>query len=171
MHANAVAWAGLARWNGNALTGESGWLRRYLATRAPEHADACGGLTRMRLLAVATGAIGAVALTACSAMPIGSPRNIPQLDMTFTQSVPASDSVSREEAIDALRAKGVTIPRPPEVVQYGTATCDAEAACFISGETSRDVWLLKWEASAGREWGTYVVDAHTGDVLGGFGGP
>lgn len=128
-------------------------------------------MTKVRVLAMATGAIGALALTACSAIPIGSPRNIPQLDMTFTQSAPASDGVSREEAIDALRAKGVVIPRPPEVVQYGTATCYAEAACFISGETSRDAWLLKWEASAGREWGTYVVDAQTGEVLGGFGGP
>ncbi len=74
----------------------------------------------------------------------------------------------------ALRAKGVAIPRPPDEMANGKASCTTDEQCFGLGlgPGPKSVWLLEWTRDhPAAEWGQFVVDAMTGEVLYGRGGP
>ena len=95
------------------------------------------------------------------------------MDATFLASEGEPDGVSAEQAVDAVRYAGFAVDRPPERVQFGTATCRRQAACLGIGPetyTSAQAWLIEWSPRAGGASATFVVDAVTGEILAGFGG-
>lgn len=141
--------------------------------RAPGVHSGAEGAERMRRVVPARLALHGVAfvLTACGAIPVESPRTIAQLDTTFVASLPAPDSVSREQAIEAVRDKGVLIARPPDYAEFGTATCIEARPCLGDGKTARAVWLIEWETTTGPQSGIFFVDGDSGEVLAGFGNP
>ena len=92
--------------------------------------------------------------------------------MTFTAPVPEPGAMTGEEAVDAARDRGADFPRTPDVVEFGTAACAGIGGC--SGqvlERPRSVWLVEWLPSGGRQWGSFLVDPQTGEVLTGIEGP
>jgi hypothetical protein len=91
--------------------------------------------------------------------------------MTFTPSLPAPGSISREQAIEAAIEGGLVIDRPPDSAEFGTAMCEADDECLGRGVSPRPVWLLVWKPRRATGSGTWVVDGRSGEVLAGFGGP
>ena len=135
--------------------------------------------TTMRHSGAATGAVAVffvVALAGCSALMPAAPQTIPLLeDVTFVASDSEPDGVSAEEAVDIVRDTGVDIARPPDRVEFGTATCIQGASCLGIGPetyTTAEVWLVVWApGDAGSELATFLVDSVSGDILRGVGGP
>jgi hypothetical protein len=114
----------------------------------------------------------AIVLSACTSVFPASPRIVNELNVTFTASLPEPGAMTREQAIEAARDGGVDVPRTPDVVEFGTAACAGIGGC--SGqvfETPKSVWLIEWLPSGDRQWGSYLLDSRTGEILTGIEGP
>jgi hypothetical protein len=114
----------------------------------------------------------AIVLSACATVFPASPRRVNDLNVTFTASLPQTDGITRQAAIEAVQDGGFDFPRAPEVVEFGTAACAGIDGC--SGqvfESPRSVWLLEWLPSGDRQWGSFLLDSRTGEILTGIEGP
>ena len=127
----------------------------------------------MRAFLVAT--IGLLTVTACGMNTLvpAAPRTLDEMVLSFAAEPFAPPGVvSADVAIANLRARGVAIPRNPDVVEYGTAWCERADTCDLRSPERRAVLVVQWtKGHPAPEWGTFIVDATTGELLGGIAGP
>ena len=132
-----------------------------------------GGVAMLAAVATLT-----VAAVACSLVPTPTPEEFPELGITFAPTSQMGEAaVSAEEAIETIRERGLTIVRPPDVVEYGLATCVRREPCHrFDGalwgphDGPRPIWRIRWLPEGGGDWLTAFVFAESGDWYGGIGG-
>ena len=104
----------------------------------------------------------AVVMTACGLMPAATPRTISDTGVTFRPTPRDANSVTREAAMQAVRA-GWQLPAQFDA-EHGIATCPAEHPGCVFGSflppRGRAIWLIQWGSSA-----YVIVDAATGEVI------
>ena len=148
--------------------------KKRVEGRGASPEDALLELRRVRVdLAMRAALLSIVlGLTACATLLAPSRRTLEQLDIKFSASQPTADSISAEQAIEAVRDVGVEIAREPDNVEFGLAHCLRVTLCFQGGLSSvSQVWLIEWLPSTGPESAKFIVDSTSGEVLSGAGGP